>query len=199
MLKVALTGGIGSGKSLVGEYLEELGAVVIDSDELARSVIERGSPGYEEVLAVFGDEILSEGEIDRKKLAARVFSDEPARKQLEAIIHPRVRETAEKLTRNLGADAIVVNQIPLLFETDGAKRFDYVITVECAEGIRVERLKDRGMKEYEISKRMQAQASDEQRASIADFVLKNEGSIDQLQREVQKMWESQLLPRIAKQ
>jgi dephospho-CoA kinase len=110
-----------------------------------------------------------------------------------------VRETAEKLTRNLGADAIVVNQIPLLFETDGAKRFDYVITVECAEGIRVERLKDRGMKEYEISKRMQAQASDEQRASIAHFVLKNEGSIDQLQREVQKMWESQLLPRIAKQ
>jgi dephospho-CoA kinase len=199
MLKVALTGGIGSGKSLVGEYLEELGAVVIDSDELARSVIERGSPGYEEVLAVFGDEILSEGEIDRKKLAARVFSDEPARKQLEAIIHPRVRETAEKLTRNLGADAIVVNQIPLLFETDGAKRFDYVITVECAEGIRVDRLKERGMKEYEISKRMQAQASDEQRASIADFVLKNEGSIDQLQRAVQDLWRNQLQLRAAKQ
>lgn len=199
MLKVALTGGIGSGKSLVGEYLEELGAVVIDSDELARSVIERGSPGYEEVLAAFGDEILTEGEIDRKKLAARVFSDEPARKQLEAIIHPRVRETAEKLTRNLGADAIVVNQIPLLFETDGAKRFDYVITVECAEGIRVERLKERGMKEYEISKRMQAQASDEQRASIADFVLKNEGSIDQLQRAVQDLWRNQLQLRAAKQ
>ncbi len=199
MLKVALTGGIGSGKSLVGEYLEELGAVVIDSDELARSVIERGSPGYEEVLAVFGDEILSEGEIDRKKLATRVFSDEPARKQLEAIIHPRVRETAEKLTRNLGADAIVVNQIPLLFETDGAKRFDYVVTVECVEGIRVERLKERGMKEYEISKRMQAQASDEQRASIADFVLKNEGSIDQLQRAVQDLWRNQLQLRAAKQ
>ena len=199
MLKVALTGGIGSGKSLVGEYLEELGAVVIDSDELARSVIERGSPGYEEVLAVFGDEILSEGEIDRKKLAARVFSDEPARKQLEAIIHPRVRETAEKLTRNLGADAIVVNQIPLLFETDGAKRFDYVITVECSEGIRVDRLKERGMKEYEISKRMQAQASDEQRASIAHFVLKNEGSVDELQRAVQDLWRNQLEPRAAKQ
>ena len=199
MLKVALTGGIGSGKSLVGEYLEELGAIVIDSDELARTAIERGSPGYEDVLAAFGDEILTEGEIDRKKLAARVFSDEPARKQLEAIIHPRVRETAEKLTRNLGADAIVVNQIPLLFETDGAKRFDYVITVECAEGIRVERLKDRGMKEYEISKRMQAQASDEQRASIADFVLKNEGSIDQLQRAVQDLWRNQLQLRAAKQ
>jgi dephospho-CoA kinase len=199
MLKVALTGGIGSGKSLVGEYLEELGAIVIDSDELARTAIERGSPGYEDVLAAFGDEILTEGEIDRKKLAARVFSDEPARKQLEAIIHPRVRETAEKLTRNLGADAIVVNQIPLLFETDGAKRFDYVITVECAEGTRVERLKERGMKEYEISKRMQAQASDEQRASIADFVLKNEGSIDQLQRAVQDLWRNQLQLRAAKQ
>jgi len=199
MLKVALTGGIGSGKSLVGEYLEELGAIVIDSDELARTAIERGSPGYEDVLAAFGDEILTEGEIDRKKLAERVFSDESARKQLEAIIHPRVRETAEKLTRNLGADAIVVNQIPLLFETDGAKRFDYVITVECAEGIRVERLKDRGMKEYEISTRMQAQASDEQRASIADFVLKNEGSIDQLQRAVQDLWRNQLQLRAAKQ
>ena len=199
MLKVALTGGIGSGKSLVGEYLEELGAIVIDSDELARTAIERGSPGYEDVLAAFGDEILTEGEIDRKKLAARVFSDEPARKQLEAIIHPRVRETAEKLTRNLGADAIVVNQIPLLFETDGAKRFDYVITVECAEGIRVDRLKERGMKEYEISKRMQAQASDEQRASIAHFVLKNEGSVDQLQRAVQDLWRNQLEPRAAKQ
>ena len=199
MLKVALTGGIGSGKSLVGEYLEELGATVIDSDELARTAIERGSPGYEDVLAAFGDEILTEGEIDRKKLAERVFSDESARKQLEAIIHPRVRETAEKLTRNLGADAIVVNQIPLLFETDGAKRFDYVITVECAEGTRVERLKERGMKEYEISTRMQAQASDEQRASIADFVLKNEGSIDQLQRAVQDLWRNQLEPRAAKQ
>jgi len=199
MLKVALTGGIGSGKSLVGEYLEELGAIVIDSDELARTAIERGSPGYEDVLAAFGDEILTEGEIDRKKLAARVFSDEPALKQLEAIIHPRVRETAEKLTRNLGADAIVVNQIPLLFETDGAKRFDYVITVECAEGTRVERLKERGMKEYEISTRMQAQASDEQRASIADFVLKNEGSIDQLQRAVQDLWRNQLQLRAAKQ
>jgi len=199
MLKVALTGGIGSGKSLVGEYLEELGAIVIDSDELARTAIERGSPGYEDVLAAFGDEILTEGEIDRKKLAARVFSDEPARKQLEAIIHPRVRETAEKLTRNLGADAIVVNQIPLLFETDGAKRFDYVITVECAEGIRVDRLKERGMKEYEISKRMQAQASDEQRASIAHFVLKNEGSVDELQRAVQDLWRNQLEPRAAKQ
>lgn len=199
MLKVALTGGIGSGKSLVGEYLEELGAIVIDSDELARTAIERGSPGYEDVLAAFGDEILTEGEIDRKKLAERVFSDEFARKQLEAIIHPRVRETAEKLTRNLGADAIVVNQIPLLFETDGAKRFDYVITVECAEGIRVERLKERGMKEYEISKRMQAQASDEQRASIAHFVLKNEGSVDELQRAVQDLWRNQLQLRAARQ
>ena len=199
MLKVALTGGIGSGKSLVGEYLEELGAIVIDSDELARTAIERGSPGYEDVLAAFGDEILTEGEIDRKKLAERVFSDESARKQLEAIIPPRVRETAEKLTRNLGADAIVVNQIPLLFETDGAKRFDYVITVECAEGIRVDRLKERGMKEYEISKRMQAQASDEQRASIAHFVLKNEGSVDELQRAVQDLWRNQLQLRAAKQ
>lgn len=198
MLKVALTGGIGSGKSLVGEYLEDLGAIVIDSDELARTAIERGSQGFEEVLALFGDEILTAGDIDRAKLAEIVFRDEDARKKLESIIHPIVRVSAETMVRNLPANAVVVNQIPLLFETDGASRFDYVINVQASEAIRFERLKLRGMKEYEISKRIAAQATDLQRESIADCTLLNDTTPEELQRAVQELWRSEILPRAGK-
>ena len=198
MLKVALTGGIGSGKSLVGEYLEDLGAIVIDSDELARTAIERGSQGFEEVLALFGDEILTAGDIDRAKLAEIVFHDEDARKKLESIIHPIVRVSAETMVRNLPANAVVVNQIPLLFETDGASRFDYVINVQASEAIRIERLKLRGMKEYEISKRIAAQATDLQRESIADCTLLNDTTPEELQRAVQELWRSEILPRAGK-
>lgn len=198
MLKVALTGGIGSGKSLVGEYLEDLGAIVIDSDELARTAIERGSQGFEEVLALFGDEILTAGDIDRAKLAEIVFRDEDARKKLESIIHPIVRVSAETMVRNLPANAVVVNQIPLLFETDGASRFDYVINVQASEAIRIERLKLRGMKEYEISKRIGAQATDLQRESIADCTLLNDTTPEELQRAVQELWRSEILPRAGK-
>lgn len=198
MLKVALTGGIGSGKSLVGEYLEDLGAIVIDSDELARTAIERGSQGFEEVLALFGDEILTAGDIDRAKLAEIVFRDEDARKKLESIIHPIVRVSAETMVRNLPANAVVVNQIPLLFETDGASRFDYVINVQASEAIRIERLKLRGMKEYEISKRIAAQATDLQRESIADCTLLNDTTPEELQRAVQELWRSEILPRAGK-
>lgn len=198
MLKVALTGGIGSGKSLVGDYLQELGAVVIDSDELARNVIERGTAGFEQVVSTFGDEILSNGEIDRTKLAQQVFENEEKRKKLESIIHPLVRQAAELAIKDLAPDQIVVNEIPLLFETQGAKRFDFVITVETSMGIRITRLKERGMKDYEISKRISAQASDEQRASIADVVLKNDGSPEELRKIVERLWFEELVPRSRK-
>ena len=148
MLKVALTGGIGSGKSAVGDLLQELGAYIIDSDQLARSVIERGQPGYESVVTHFGDEILTAGEIDRAKLAAAVFKDETKRKLLESIIHPLVRLAAAEQMKNLPADAVFVNEIPLLFETDGAGRFDFVISVQADEDKRRERLRARGMKDY---------------------------------------------------
>jgi len=129
MLSIALTGGIGSGKSLAGEFFQELGAVVIDSDQLAREVIERGTEGFDEVLSRFGDEILNGGEIDRSKLAEIVFKDESARRDLEEIIHPKVREAALKIAARVPSDGVVINQIPLLFETKGAGRFDFVITV----------------------------------------------------------------------
>ena len=199
MLRVALTGGIGSGKSLVGEILEELGALVIDSDQLAREVIERGSPGYEEVVTAFGDSILSEGQIDRSKLAAVVFNESDLRKKLESIIHPLVREAAEKLARKLPSGAISINQIPLLVESDGAKRFDYVVTVSADEEIRRERLRLRGLKDYEITQRMAAQVSDSEREKIANFIIRNDGSIDELTRAVEALMANELLPRAQKQ
>lgn len=198
MLRVALTGGIGSGKSLVGEILEELGALVIDSDQLAREVIERGSPGYEEVVTAFGDSILSEGQIDRSKLAAVVFKESDLRKKLESIIHPLVREAAEKLARKLPSGAILINQIPLLVESDGAKRFDYVVTVSADEEIRRERLRLRGLKDYEITQRMAAQVSDSEREKIANYIIRNDGSIDELNRAVEALMANELLPRAQK-
>lgn len=197
MLKVALTGGIGSGKSAVGEMLQELGAFVIDSDELARSVIERGNPGFEQVIAAFGDEILSSGEIDRAKLAAEVFQDETKRKRLEEIIHPLVRQAATELMKKLSSDTVVVTEIPLLFETNGAARFDYVISVQVNEEMRRTRLKERGMKDYEISQRIAAQATDEQRASIADVVLENNGTLEELSDKVHSLWLNELQSRRA--
>jgi len=199
VLRVALTGGIGSGKSLVGEILEELGALVIDSDQLAREVIERGSPGYEEVITAFGDSILSEGQIDRAKLAAVVFKEVDLRKKLESIIHPLVREAAEKLAKNLPSGAILVNQIPLLVESDGAKRFDYVVTVSADEDIRRERLRLRGLKDYEITERMAAQVADLDREKIANYILRNDGSIDELTRAVEELMAVELLPRAQRQ
>ena len=199
MLRVALTGGIGSGKSLVGEILEELGALVIDSDQLAREVIERGSPGYEEVVTAFGDSILSEGQIDRSKLATVVFKESDLRKKLESIIHPLVREAAEKLARKLPSGAILINQIPLLVESDGAKRFDYVVTVSADEEIRRERLRLRGLKDYEITQRMAAQVSDSEREKIANYIIRNHGSIDELTQAVEELMANELLPRAQKQ
>jgi dephospho-CoA kinase len=199
VLRVALTGGIGSGKSLVGEILEELGALVIDSDQLAREVIERGSPGYEEVVTAFGDSILSEGQIDRSKLAAVVFNESDLRKKLESIIHPLVREAAEKLARKLPSGAILINQIPLLVESDGAKRFDYVVTVSADEEIRRERLRLRGLKDYEITQRIAAQVSDSEREKIANYIIRNDGSIDELTRAVEALMANELLPRAQKQ
>ena len=199
MLKVALTGGIGSGKSTVAEFLDELGAYVIDSDQLAREVVERGTPGYEAVLAAFGDGILTDGEIDRVKLAEIVFKDSIARATLESIIHPLVRDAAEKMVKSLPSDAVVINQIPLLVETDGAKRFDFVITVSADEDVRRRRLVERGMKDYEITKRLAAQVNDAAREAIAHSVIRNSGSIEELRQAVESIWRNELLPRSTEQ
>lgn len=189
MLLVALTGGIGSGKSLAGQYFADLGAIVVDSDQLSRDVIERGTPGFDEVLLRFGDDILSNGEIDRKKLGAIVFADEAARLDLEEIIHPLVRSAFEEIVESAEEGDIVINEIPLLVETSGADRFDRVISVISQLGNRKERLKLRGLPSYEIDRRIAAQASDEERIEISDYIIENDGSEDDLLREVEATFE----------
>jgi dephospho-CoA kinase len=195
VIKVALTGGIGSGKSAAGDFFEDLGAVVVDADQLARDVIERGTDGFDELVATFGDEILTNGILDRSKLGQIVFADPNARKTLEEIIHPRVAEAFEEIVQSSPADSVIVYQIPILVETKGQDRFDYIITVEATLENRTARLKNRGLKGYEIDARMKAQASDSERAAIADAVFKNDGDLDQLLRQVENIYEDVLLPR----
>jgi dephospho-CoA kinase len=194
MLVVALTGGIGAGKSTVAQNFAELGALVVDADQLARIAIERGSDGFAEVLLRFGDDIILNGDIDRKKLAEIVFSDEAARKDLEKIIHPRVQATFAEVVEDLEHDDILIYEIPLLAETDAAEKFDYIITVEADMELRKERLLKRGLYISQIEKRMAAQASQESREAIADSVIYNDGDEDSLLRQVENLWESVLLP-----
>jgi dephospho-CoA kinase len=194
MLVVALTGGIGAGKSTVAQNFAELGALVVDADQLARMAIERGSDGFAEVLLRFGDEIILNGDIDRKKLAEIVFSDEGARKDLEKIIHPRVQATFAEVVEDLEHDDILIYEIPLLAETDAAEKFDYIITVEADIELRKARLLKRGLYISQIEKRMAAQATQESREAIADSVIRNDGDEDSLLRQVENLWESVLLP-----
>ena len=189
MLTVALTGGIGSGKTTVGEILAGFGAVVLDSDQIARDVVERGSTGFDQIVATFGDEILKNGELDRSALASLVFKDSAMRIKLEQITHPLIRQAFAKTISSLPDQSIVVNQIPLLVESKHDYKFDYVVTVSAPEQIRVERLLKRGLTKEQITSRLQAQSSDVQREAIADTVINNEKSEQDLMQQVEKLWE----------
>jgi dephospho-CoA kinase len=192
MLIVALTGGIGAGKSLAAQYFSELGARVVDADQLARVAIERGSEGFDEVILRFGEEITRNGDIDRKALAEIIFADPKAKEDLEAIIHPRVRELFAEVVADLNQDEILIYEIPLLAETASAKNFDLVVTVEADLEIRKERLRKRGMFISEIERRIATQASREERIALADFVIINDGDEDCLLRAVENLWEDLL-------
>ena len=194
MLLVALTGGIGSGKSLAAEYFAELGAQVLDFDQLARDVIERGTEGFDEVLTRFGDEVLSQGVIDRSKLAQIVFSDSDARLDLEAIVHPRIREEFDLVVSGLQSGSILISQIPLLVESKNEYPFEFVITVSASEELRRGRLLERGMKDFQITKRLEAQSTDQAREAIADAVIHNTGDKDHLLRQVENLYEERLYP-----
>jgi len=195
MLVVGLTGGIGSGKSTVAQNFAELGALVIDADQLARMAIERGTDGFADVLLRFGDEVIRNGDIDRKKLAEIVFSDEGARKDLEGIIHPRVQALFAQAVSDLDIDDILIYEIPLLVETGASEKFDYVITVESDIELRKARLMKKGLYISQIEKRMASQASEEARTAVADAVIRNDGDEDSLLRQVENLWESVLLPQ----
>ena len=195
---VGLTGGIGSGKSLAAQFFSQLGAIVIDADQLARSVIERGSEGFDEVLLRFGDTVLKNGDIDRVALGQIIFENPQAKKDLEAIIHPRIRTEFEEAVASLNPGQILVYEIPLLVETNAAERFDFIITVESKAELRKERLRARGMFHSDIEKRMASQATEAQRREIADCVITNDASEDELLRQVENVWESTILPRAQK-
>ena len=190
MRVIALTGGIGCGKSLAAQYFAELGALVIDADQLARAAIERGSDGFDEVVALFGDSILKDGNIDRRALGELIFKDPKARASLEGIIHPFVRREFEEAVASLKGDDVLVYEIPLLFESKSHDGFDLVITVESELENRIARLRDRGMHISEIEDRIAAQATREQRTEIADFLIENDGSEDELLRQVENIWDS---------
>jgi dephospho-CoA kinase len=190
MRVIGLTGGIGCGKSLAAQYFAELGALVIDADQLARAAIERGSDGFDEAVTLFGDSILKDGNIDRRALGELIFKDTTAKAQLENIIHPFVRREFEEAVASLKGDQVLVYEIPLLVETGAQERFDVVITVESEMENRVARLRGRGMHISEIEGRIAAQATREQRIEVADFLIENDGSEDELLRQVENIWDS---------
>lgn len=194
MLVVGLTGGIGAGKSTVAQYFAELGALVIDADQLARMAIERGTDGFADVMLRFGDDIIVNGDIDRKKLAEIVFSDPQARKDLEAIIHPRVQALFAQAVADLDAGDILIYEIPLLVETGAAAKFDYIITVESDLELRKARLLKKGFYISQIEKRIASQASPQEREAVADTVIRNDADEDSLLRQVENLWEGVLQP-----
>ena len=189
MRVIGLTGGIGSGKSLAAEYFADLGAIVIDADQLARAAIERGSAGFDEVVMIFGDSILKNGDIDRRALGELVFKDPSLKAKLEGVIHPWIRNEFEEAVASLKENETLVYEIPLLFETKAQDRFDLVITVEASIENRIARLRAKGLHISEIEARIAAQASREQRESIADFLIENDGDQDELLRKVENIWD----------
>jgi len=194
MLVVGLTGGIGAGKTLAAQFFSQLGAIVIDADQLARSVIKPGTPGYIAVVARFGSAVINNGDIDRKALGEIVFADSAAKADLEAIIHPLVLEEFDEAVDSLEDDEIMVYEIPLLAETGAAGRFDFVVTIEADLDIRRTRLLARGLSADEIEKRIAAQATPEARAEVSDAVITNNGDEDDLLRKIENLWEGTLLP-----
>lgn len=190
-MKVGLTGGIGAGKSTVADLFSQKGAVVIRSDELARQVIEPQTPGFQQVIDRFGKDIInSDGYIDRAKLAQVVFQDDAALKDLENIIHPLVRSKTNQIIDQHTSETIIVNEIPLLLEKKMESLFDFLVIVISSEKNRLERLAHRGLTAEQATARMAKQVSDEQRKAAADFLIVNDGNLDQLEADVEKIWQT---------
>lgn len=194
MMHVGLTGGVASGKSVVAAKLAQLGAVLIDADALARVVVEPGTPGLAAIRETFGERMLQEdGTLDRAALGALVFSDEAAREKLNAIVHPLIREESARLRQAAPSGALVVEDVPLLAESGQAPAYDVVIVVQAPREERIRRMvEDRGWTRQDAEARMAAQATDEQRADIADYLLVNDGTREQLLARVEELYRQKL-------
>jgi dephospho-CoA kinase len=189
-VKVALTGGVGSGKSTVAQLLAGHGAIVIDADAIAREVVEPGTPGLAAVVARFGDRVLGPGgRLDRAALAAIVFHDAGELADLNAIVHPLIGARTTELMDSAPADAILVHDIPLLVEGRLAGGFDTVVVVEAGLQTRLDRLAERGLTPDDARARMASQASDEERRAVADELISNDGTMQALEREVAELWQ----------
>ena len=191
MLRVGLTGGIGSGKSTVASLLLERGATVIDADAIARQVVEPGQPALSALVSEFGDEIVrADGTLNRGELAHIAFSDPAATARLNNIMHPAIKAETARLIELAGPDAIVIHDMPLLVETGQHDLVDCVVVVDVPETTQLERAVGlRGLTEADVERRMAAQVSRQDRLAFADIVIDNSGSIDDTVRQVDALWE----------
>jgi dephospho-CoA kinase len=204
MQRIGLTGGIAAGKSVAARRFAELGAVVIDADDLARLVVEPGTSGYDEVVAAFGAQVVrSDGELDRAALGRLVFGDAVARRRLEGIVHPQVRRLAAEREAAAAAadpDAVVVHDIPLLVETGQADSFGVVVVVAAPAALRVDRLvRLRGVAPGDAAARVASQSTDDEREAAADVVLDGTGSDDALRAQVDALWRRLVDERVAEE
>jgi dephospho-CoA kinase len=191
MILVGLTGGLGAGKSTVAAMLAERGAIVVDADDLARQALEPGTRAFQQVCDLFGDEVVTpSGELDREALAARVFGDQDARRALESITHPEVfRMLAETVEAHRGTDHVVVFDAPLIIETGFHEACDVVVVVSAKTEHQIERVaRSRGMAEDQARARIAAQIPVEQREALADVVIRNDGDLASLERQVEALW-----------
>ena len=188
-VRVGLTGGIASGKSLVAAELAARGAVIIDADVLAREVVEPNTPALAAIIDRFGPQIVRDGKLDRSQLGAIVFADSNARRDLERIVHPAVRARAAELERAADPDAVVVHVIPLLVETGQQQDFDIVVAVDVDHETQIQRLIARnGFSRADAEARIVAQASSEERRTAADVVVDNNGNLDDLREQIAALW-----------
>ena len=193
-LRVGLTGGIGAGKSTVAALLEAHGAVVSSADEISRDVVSPGSDGLAAVVAEFGDDVLTPaGTLDRRALANLVFADDLSRARLEEILLPLIAAEAWARMEAVPAGRVAVYDVPLLVEGQMQDLFDLVVVVEADLELRLERLAERGMEREKALARIASQATDDERRAVADIVLSNSGSIDQLSADVDRLWSTRIM------
>jgi dephospho-CoA kinase len=191
-MRVALTGGIGSGKSTVSDLLAERGAIIIDADAIARAIVEPGEPALTEIAEAFGAVMIGpDGRLDRGRLAALVFDDPDALRRLNAITHPRIAQRSTELIAQAPTGAVVVYDMPLLVEqgTEALSGWDHIVVVDCPDDVRLDRLVERGMDIEDARRRMASQARREERLSVADTVIDNSGDLSSLSRQVDRLWE----------
>jgi dephospho-CoA kinase len=191
LLLVGLTGGIGAGKSTVSELLAARGAVIVDADQVARAVVEPGQPALQKLVERFGEGILdADGRLARGALAKVAFADDESRLDLEAITHPAINEEFTRRVTEAPSDAVVVLDVPLLAESEQARKRPYqtVIVVEAPRDVRLARLEARGVDRADAEARMAAQADDEERRKLATYVVDNAGDRAALERQVDEVW-----------